>query len=137
MTVAAHTLKPVLDFNKDAFDSGFNTMLSIGDHQEKVFHAMMDQSAMPEEGRDIFLQWTEFYRSRLVDFKKAADAGYHTILSSIEASSQAGRSPGQSEAAGSGAKDAGSKEKEPAEKGGKAAGKGEAAAKKAKESVEE
>ena len=53
-------LKQMLDFNKTAFDNGFNAMLMIQEQNAKMVNTFLEQAAwMPEEGKKLIRDWVD------------------------------------------------------------------------------
>lgn len=73
-----------MDFNKNAFDNTFNVMMNVGEQNEKILRSFVDQSWWPEEGKRVVLEWVDIYRKGWVDFKKAADENYKTVVKYLE-----------------------------------------------------
>ena len=66
-------LKQMLDFNKSAFDNGFNAMLTIQEQNEKMFNTFLEQATwIPEEGKKLIQEWINTYKKGCEDFKNTA-----------------------------------------------------------------
>jgi hypothetical protein len=84
MINANQTIKQIFDFNKNTFDNTFNALLNIGEQNEKMLRSFIDQTWMPEEGKQVILEWVGIYRKGWVDFKKAADENYKTVVKYLD-----------------------------------------------------
>jgi polyhydroxyalkanoate synthesis regulator phasin len=72
--------KQMVDFNKTAFDNSFEAMSVIQDQAEKMFTAMVEQTALfPEEGKKVVNEWIKTYKKGREDFKSAADENFKKV----------------------------------------------------------
>lgn len=78
------TMMQIMEFNKNAFDNTYDAMMNIGDQNEKMFRTLMERSLVPEDRRKVILEWVDIYRKGWVDFKKAADDNYKTVVSYLD-----------------------------------------------------
>jgi hypothetical protein len=78
------TMMQIMEFNKNAFDNTYNAMMNIGEQNEKMFRTLMERSLLPEERRKVILEWVDIYRKGWVDFKKAADDNYKTVVQYLD-----------------------------------------------------
>jgi hypothetical protein len=82
-------LKQMLEFNKAAFDNGFNAMLTIQEQNEKMFNTFLGQATwVPEEGRKLIQEWINAYKKGCEDFKKAADSNYGKVVEFFSSASK-------------------------------------------------
>ena len=73
-------LKQMLEFNKTAFDNGFNAMLTIQEQNEKMLSTFLEQATwLPEEGKKLIQEWVEAYKKGIDDFKKVSDENYKKV----------------------------------------------------------
>jgi hypothetical protein len=79
----------MVDVQKTAFDSGYETLVALQDQAEKVLNTLVDQSGwFPSEGKGALSEWMGMYKRERDDFKRALDDGFDhlgvTIASSFE-----------------------------------------------------
>ena len=79
----------IVDLQKTAFDSGYETLVALQDQAEKVLNALVDQTGwFPSEGNGALSEWMGMYKRERDDLKKAFDDGFDhlsfTIASSFE-----------------------------------------------------
>jgi hypothetical protein len=69
-----HVVKQMIDFNKTAFESGFNTMVMLQDQAERMVKNFMEQSPwVPEEGKKALNDWISPFKSARDDLKRTVD----------------------------------------------------------------
>jgi hypothetical protein len=74
------TLKQMVQFNKTAFDHGYNAMEILWKQSETMTNTFLDQAAwFPEEGKKTVNEWMRIYKKGCDDFKKTADQNYKNI----------------------------------------------------------
>jgi hypothetical protein len=74
------TLKQMVQFNKTAFDQGYDAMEMLWKQNEKMTTSFLDQAAwMPEEGKKTLNECMRLFKKGCDDFKKAADQNYNHI----------------------------------------------------------
>jgi hypothetical protein len=74
------TLKQMVQFNKTAFDQGYNAMEMLWKQNEKMTTSFLDQAAwLPEEGKKTVNECMQLFKKGCDDFKKAADQNYKNI----------------------------------------------------------
>ncbi|MGA8181131.1 MAG: hypothetical protein WB792_13800 [Desulfobacterales bacterium] len=74
------TLKQMVQFNKTAFDQGYNTMEMLWKQNEKMTTSFLDQTVwLPEEGKKTVNECMRLFKKGCDDFKKAADQNYKNI----------------------------------------------------------
>jgi polyhydroxyalkanoate synthesis regulator phasin len=74
------TLKQMVQFNKNAFDQGYNAMEMLRKQNEKMTNSILDQATwMPEEGKKAVNEWMQLFKKGCEDFKKKADQNYKNI----------------------------------------------------------
>jgi len=70
-------VKGVIDFQRSAFENGFDTIVTLQDQAEKMASAFLSQAAwIPEEGKGAIAEWSKVYKKGRDDFKKAVSEGY-------------------------------------------------------------
>jgi polyhydroxyalkanoate synthesis regulator phasin len=66
--------KQMLDFNKTALDSTFNSMIMFQEQAETVGNMFMEKNPLlPEEGKKAVKDWISTYKKGRDDFRKAVD----------------------------------------------------------------
>lgn len=77
--------KQMIQFNKTAFDSSFNTMNMVYEQNEKMVETFLAQTpGVPEEGKKAIKDWISAYRKGCNDFKKLVDDNYRKVEESFE-----------------------------------------------------
>lgn len=72
--------KQMIDFNKAAFNSGFNAMMTLQDQTEKMASNLVDQASwIPAEGKKGIHEWVQACKKGRDDFKKAADENFKKV----------------------------------------------------------
>lgn len=75
-----NAIKQMVQFNKNAFDHGYNTMEMLRKQNEKITNSYLDQAAwLPEEGKKAVNEWMQLYKKGCDDFKKTADQNYKNL----------------------------------------------------------
>jgi len=70
----------MVQFNKTAFDNGYNAMTMFRDQNEKMANSLLDQATwMPEQGKEAITEWMKSYKKGCEDFKKIVDQNYKNI----------------------------------------------------------
>jgi polyhydroxyalkanoate synthesis regulator phasin len=70
-------IKQIVQFNKNAFDQGYNAMEMLRNQNEKMTNSLLDQATwLPEEGKKAVNEWMQLYKKGCGDFKKTADQHY-------------------------------------------------------------
>jgi hypothetical protein len=73
-------IKKMVQFNKNAFDQGYNAMDMLRKQNEKMTNSLLDQAAwLPEEGKKAVNEWMQLYKKGCVDFKKTVDQNYKNV----------------------------------------------------------
>ena len=74
------TLKQMVQFNKNAFDQGYNAMEMLWKQNEKMTNSFLNQAAwLPEEGKKTVNEWMRIFKKGCDDFKKTADQNYKNV----------------------------------------------------------
>lgn len=69
--------KQMLQFNKTAFDNGYNAVEMVNEQNEKIIGTMMDQAVwVPEEGKKLVNDWLKAYKKGCSDFKKTVEDNF-------------------------------------------------------------
>ena len=67
-------IEHILDFNKKAFDYGFNALITVQERTEKIIIDFWGNSEyFPEEGKKIFGDWFQSYKKGLDEVKTSVD----------------------------------------------------------------
>lgn len=80
MLRTGESIRQIMDFNKNVFDNTFNAIMNIGEQNEKMFRTLVDQTWLPDEGKNAVLESINIYRKGWTDFKKATDETYKTMV---------------------------------------------------------
>jgi polyhydroxyalkanoate synthesis regulator phasin len=73
-------IKQMVQFNKNAFDQGYNAMEMLRNQNEKMTNSLLDQATwLPEEGKKAVNEWMQLYKKGCDDFKKTADQNYKNV----------------------------------------------------------
>ncbi len=82
-------MKQAMDFQRDTIDNLYKGVVSIQDQAEKSLGFFLDRIPwMPEESKNIILEWGKMYKKGRDDFKKAFDDGYDKMESYLVATSE-------------------------------------------------
>jgi hypothetical protein len=74
------TLKQMVQFNKSAFDQGYNAMEMLWKQNEKMTNSFLDQAVwLPEEGKKSVNEWMRLFKKGCDDVKKTADQNYKNV----------------------------------------------------------
>ena len=85
--------KEIIDFNKSAFASSFDTMIMFQEHTETMGNMFMEKTPLlPEEGKKAFKDWISAYKKGRDDFRTAVDESFKKMESFVAEANQ-----GQSE----------------------------------------
>ena len=72
--------KQMIQFNKTAFDSSFNTLTMVYEQNEKMLETFINQApGLPEEGKKAIKDWMSAYNTGCKDFKKLVDDSYAKV----------------------------------------------------------
>ena len=75
-----NVIKQMVQFNKNAFDQGFNAMDMLQKQNEKMTNSFLDQATwLPEEGKKAVNEWMQLYKKSCNDFKKTAHQNYKDV----------------------------------------------------------
>jgi len=75
-----NAIKQMVQFNKNAFEQGYNAMDMLRKQNEKMTHSFLDQATwLPEEGKKAMNEWIQLYKKSCDDFKKIADQNYKNV----------------------------------------------------------
>jgi predicted DNA-binding WGR domain protein len=83
-------VKQVFDFQKNTFENFFKSLSTIQDQAEKSMSFMLDRYPwLPEESKNVILEWGRIYKKGRADFKRAMDDGYEKMESYFMTTAQA------------------------------------------------
>lgn len=72
--------KQMIQFNKTAFDSSFNTLSMMYEQNEKMFETFLSQATgLPEDGKKVIKDWMNAYSQGCKDFKQQVDENYTKV----------------------------------------------------------
>ena len=72
--------KQMIDFNKAAFDNGFNAMLTLQEQTERMATTLLDQATwLPDEGKKAVSDWIDAYKKGRDDYKKLVDESFRKV----------------------------------------------------------
>jgi hypothetical protein len=75
-----NAIKQMVQFNKNAFDQGYNAMEMLWKQNEKMTNSILDQATwLPEEGKKAVNEWMQFYKKGCNDLKRTADQNYKNV----------------------------------------------------------
>jgi hypothetical protein len=108
-------VKQVFDFQKNTFDNFYKSMATIQDQAEKSVGFVLEKSPwLPEESKNVIMEWGRIYKKGREDFKRAMDDGYEKMESYFVTTAQATQQAAQQAARS--AAEAGKKTSEPLSK---------------------
>lgn len=83
-------VKQVFDFHRNTFDNFYKSMVTIQDQAEKSVNFFLERAPwMPEESRNMIMEWGRMYKKGRDDFKRAVDDGYSKMESYLVTTTQA------------------------------------------------
>ena len=69
--------KQMLDYQKAAIETGFNSMLMLQEQTSKAVDTIMKQAPwIPAQTRSLIDEWTNIYKKSTLDIKDAVDQNY-------------------------------------------------------------
>lgn len=73
-------VKQMIKFNKNAFDTTFDTMSTLQDQTEKMMTTYLNQTPLfPEEGKKAINDWLSAYKKGRADFRAVVDDNYKKV----------------------------------------------------------
>jgi len=73
-------IKQALDFNKNAFNNTFNTLVTLQDHTEKIYNAALENANwIPKEGKNTIGEWIESCKKGRESYKNAVLTGFQQL----------------------------------------------------------
>jgi hypothetical protein len=89
-------VKQVFDFQKNTFDNVYKSMVTIQDQAEKSVSFFLDRAPwIPEESKQIIIEWGNMYKKGRDDLKKAVDNGYEKMETYVASTAEATQSAAQ------------------------------------------
>jgi len=71
------TVKQLIDYQKAAFETSFNSVLMMQEQSSKALDNMLQQSPwLPAQTKAFISEWTNICKKVTTDFKEAADQNY-------------------------------------------------------------
>lgn len=94
-------VKQVFDFQRNTIDNVYKSMVTLQDQAEKSVSFFLDRMPlMPEESKNVIMEWNKVYKKGRDDFKRAMDDGYEKMesyfVTTAQATQQAARSASES-----------------------------------------
>ena len=89
-------VKQTFDFQKSALDNMYRNLVTVQDQAEKSVSLFLDRIPwMPEESKQIIMEWGTMYKKGRDDLKRVMDDGYDKmesyLVSTAEATQRAAR----------------------------------------------
>lgn len=83
-------VKQAFDFQKNTFDNFYSSLVTLQDQAEKSVSFFLDRMPlMPEESKNVFMEWNKIYKKGRDDFKRAMNDGYDKMESYFVTTAQA------------------------------------------------
>ena len=83
-------IKQALDFNKNAFNNGFNALVVLQDHTERIYNAALENATwIPKEGKNTLGEWIGSYKKGRENYKDAVNAGFEQLEGVLGAANKA------------------------------------------------
>lgn len=77
--------KQMMDFYKASFDNSFNALNMIQEQMERLAAMSLQQTtALPEEAKKAFGEWTKVYKKGCEDYKKGVDENFKRVEAFFE-----------------------------------------------------
>ena len=84
--------KQLMDYNKSAFESGYNTIFMLQEQTTKALDNMLQQSPwLPAQTKSFINEWVGIYKKVINDFKDAVDQNYTKMEEYIESEGKASK----------------------------------------------
>lgn len=82
-------MKQAMDFQKDTLDNVYKGIVSIQDQAEKSLGLFLERIPwVPEESKNVILEWGRMYKRGRDEFKKSFDDGFDKMESYLIATSE-------------------------------------------------
>ena len=82
--------KQAFDFQKNTLDSLIDSVATIQDQAEKSLSFFLDKNPwVPEESKNVILEWGNIYKKGREDFKQSLDDGLDRMGSYLETAAEA------------------------------------------------
>lgn len=95
-------VKQVFDVQRNTFDNFYKSMITIQDQTEKSVNFFLERSPwMPEESKNMIMEWEKMYKKGRDDFKRAVDDGYNKMESYLATAAQASQQAARATTEGS------------------------------------
>ena len=77
---AVEFTKQIVEYQKAAFNSGFNIIAKLQDQAETTAATFLEKTwGVPKDSQKIFNQWSEVFRKGRNDFKNMIDQNFNAI----------------------------------------------------------
>lgn len=84
--------KQLIDYNKSAFESGYNTIFMLQEQTTKALDNMLQQNPwLPAQTKSFINEWTSIYKKVISDFKDAVDQNYSKMEEYIASEGEASK----------------------------------------------
>jgi len=75
----------MVDFNKAAFESGYNTIFMLQEQSAKALDNMLQQNPwLPAQTKSFMNEWMNIYKKVINNFKEAVDQNYSRMEEYIQ-----------------------------------------------------
>jgi hypothetical protein len=79
MMMEAKWMQPIVDANKIAFQTWFQSLSAMQDQTEKMMHTLWNQApVVPESSKKMFNEWVDMFKKGRENMKKTVDQGFDT-----------------------------------------------------------
>lgn len=73
-------IKQMIQFNKNVFETTFNSMAMLQDQMEKTTDMLLGQATwLPAEGKKVVEEWLKAYRKGRENFRNTADESFKKV----------------------------------------------------------
>ena len=73
-------VKKIVEVQKTSFDNGYEALVTIQDHTDKMMNAILAQAPLiPQENKEALGEWVKMYRKGRDDLKHVLDEGYAKV----------------------------------------------------------
>lgn len=84
--------KQLFDYNKAAFESGYNTIFMMQEQSTKALDNMLQQNPwLPAQTKSFMNEWMNIYKKVINDFKEAVDQNYSRMEEYLGSESEASK----------------------------------------------
>ncbi|KUG24193.1 hypothetical protein ASZ90_005989 [hydrocarbon metagenome] len=84
--------KQLIDFNKSAFESGYNSIFMLQEQTTRAVDNMLQQNPwLPAQTKSFINEWANIYKKVISDFKDAVDQNYSKMEEYIASEGEASK----------------------------------------------